>query len=1048
MHKGALGNPYAVVVMALIVIIIGVTSLQRMPVDILPTFKTPAVEILTTYSGMPTEMVEHDITNRLERWTSQAIGVVDQESRSLIGVSVLKNFFQDGSDPNGALTQCSALALSDLHNLPPGTLPPIVMLFDPTASQPLCLLSISSDQLDQTQLYDIGYYQIRNLLAGVPGVVAPAVYGGKVRQILVYVNKDKLQARGLSPMDVVNALAGNNIMIPTGDARIGDYDYAIVTNAMVDKVSDLNDIPIKWVDNKPVYVRDIGVAKDAAALQTNIVRVDGKHAVYIPVYRQPGANTIQVVEGVKKAIPQIQASVTHGDELKMTVLMDQSVYVRKAITGLLQEGLMGFVLAALAIYLFLNNAKSTVIVAVTLPLSVLPAFILLYFTGQSINVMTLGGLSLAVGMIIDNAVIVLENIARHMEEGAPPGKAALNGAGEIATAVMVATIVLCIVFFPVSLMEGMAKFLFTPLAMAVVFSLTASYVMALTVVPAACAYFLKGHEHHSDKKQSFLAYLLSAKWFSQGYDGFEAAYRATLRLAMKHRILSIIGITAICGLMCAVAPFLGNELFPPVDSGQFTVLMRCPSGFRPSRTEMEVSKAEACIRTVIPKSDLRMVVSNIGLPGSLLAAYTPNAGPQDAFLLVQLQERHGKDGEEYANDLRQALPLACPGDTFSFDCSGLIESALNFGRLAPIDVQVTGPHRLVAMQIAKVVQQYMLKVPGAVDVQIQQRFDYPELNVTVNRTRAAAVGLNTDEVVKNVVTALNSSTNFVLNFWDDNVTGNNYFIGAMYPQKDINSRESLADIPITSPLQKDPIPLRNLATINTEDTAVEADHVQVRPVVDIYAHVYHRDVGGVANQVEKIIDRVQLPSGYHIQQLGDRAAMQQAFGSLGFGLTLAVILVYLSMVVLFKSFVDPLIVMLSVPPAFAGVLFTLWITHTTLNVQSLLGTIMVIGLTVSSSVLMVDFANLRLKQGADPYTAAIEASGVRLRPILMTAIAAIMGLIPTAIKAGEANTPLARAVIGGLLVSTVFKMYLLPILYSYWKKPIDPAPSEEEVHAH
>ncbi|HEY4001803.1 MAG TPA: efflux RND transporter permease subunit, partial [Candidatus Xenobia bacterium] len=855
----ALRNPHAVIVACLAIIMIGGISLQRMPVDILPQFLTPAVQVVTTYNGMPANLVEEDITNRLERWTSQATGIATQTSRSLLGASVIKNFFHDDVSPSAALTQVSALALSDLHYLPPGTFPPIVSLFDPTASTPVALVAIGSDTLDETTLYDIGYYQIRSLLAGTAGVIAPSAYGGKIRQIMVYVDKDKLEARNLSSTDIVKALHDFNIMLPTGDAQIGDFDYMIDSNAMVPTVSSLNDIPIKFKDGRPVFIRDVAHAEDSAAFQKNAVRIDGRRAVYIPIYRQPGANTIAVVDGVKASLPDIQGSVTHGDQLKLKVLMDQSVYVRDAISGLEREGLMGFGLAAVAVLLFLGSLRSAGIVALTLPLAVLPAFILLYFAHQTINVMTLGGLALAVGMVMDNAIIVLENIARHLEEGARPLEAASKGSEEIASAVLVATLTLCIVFAPVALMTGIGKFLFTPLALAVVFALAASYFISLSVVPISCASWLAAIDPHHDVRKS---------WFERLYGVVQKGYERSLHAAMKQRAVAVVIITSVVAASFLIFPLLGTELFPEVDSGQFTVLMRGPSGTTLDRTEQSVARVEDTIKHALPAGDVKMVVSNIGVPRAVLAPYSPNAGPQDAFVLVQLNDPHQKSPQEDAALLRERLPQAVPGAEFSFDTAGLIASALNFGLISPIDVQVSGPHMDVSRHIAEAIERLAAHVSGAVDLHIQQRLDYPQITLDVSRTRAAAMGLTSEDVFKNVVADLNSSVNFAQNFWVDSQTGNNYFIGASYRFSDINSLASIADIPITGANQKTAVPLRNLATIGSGKTILEADHLNLKRVVDIYAGVAGRDLGGVSNDIQTLLDRVNLPKAYHVRLLG------------------------------------------------------------------------------------------------------------------------------------------------------------------------------------
>jgi multidrug efflux pump subunit AcrB len=1022
----ALRNPYAVAVIALALLVVGLTTLARIPVDILPQFKTPAVQILTLYPGMPTDIVERDMTNRLERWTSQANGIARQESRTLIGVSVLKDFFRPDIDPNTAMSQVSSLAMSDLYYLPPGTIPPMVMPFDPTAAQPLALLALSSDTLDETSLYDVAYFQVRNLLSGTPGVIAPAVYGGRLRRILIYLDREKLQARNLSPMDVVNAVRSANVLIPTGTAKIGDYDYEIDSNGMVDKVPDLNNIPIRYDHGMPIYVRDVGKAEDSYAIQTNAVHIAGKRAVYIPIYRQPGANTIQVVEGVKAAIPDIQRRVTNGRQIKMDVIVDQSIFARAAIASLEREGIFGAILAALMILLFLGSFRSTLIIAISLPLSVLAAFIALYFTGQTINAMTLGGLAVATGILMDNGIVVIENTFRHLSMGKTALQAARDGAMEVATPVFVATTSICIVFAPVLFLTGIGKFLFTPLALAVVFALAASYALSMLVVPAACARFLKASGPHGAGGHG------SA--FERGFEAVQQGYTRLLGVTMRHRPLTLVGVAAVFGLSLLLLPLLGQELFPQIDSGQFMVLVHAPSGTRMEKTEEYSRQVEDAVKRAIPRSDLKMVVSNIGILYDWPAAYTPNAGPHDAFVLVQLQPHHQKSAPEYAGMLRHTLPQAVPGVRFAFDTGGLVSSALNFGLPSPIDIQVEGPSLDTAHQIAAVIRSHVAAVPGAVDARIQEDLDYPEIKLNVDRDRVAAVGLTPEAVVQNVITALNSSTTFLPSFWIDQSNGNHYFIGATYREKDINSRETLENIPITDKGQSTPVPLRNLATMGTGKAVVEADHLNIRRVTDVYTNVQGRDIGSVAAAVQGLLDRLQLPSGYSVHMRGEVSSMHESFGSLGFGLALAVILVYLLLVAQFRSFVDPFIVMFSVPPGLIGVLLILWLTGTTLNVQSLLGVIMVVGLTVSYSVLIVDFANRRLEEGVAPREAVMEAARVRLRPIVMTSLAAILGLVPMALRAGEANMPLARAVIGGLLVSTVVKLFILPILYSYLRR--------------
>ncbi len=1023
----ALHNPYAVIVLCLMILIIGLTTAARLPVDILPQFKVPAVQILTLYPGMPTHVVERDITNRLERWTSQANGIARQESRSLMGVSVVKDFFRADIDPNTALSQVSSLAISDLYYLPPGTIPPMVMPFDPTAAQPLALLALSSDTLDETTLYDIAYFEIRNLLSGTPGVIAPAVYGGKLRRILIYTDKNKLHAHDLSPMDVVEAIRRQNVFIPTGTAKIGEYDYQIESNAMVPEVPDFNAIPIKYEDGRPVLVRDIGEAKDSFAIQTNAVHIDGRRAVYIPIYRQPGANTIEVVDGIKAAIPDIQQHVTHGKELKIDVIMDQSIYVREAIRSLEREGLLGAGLAALMILIFLGSVRSTLIIALSLPLSILAAFIALYYTGQTINAMTLGGLALAVGMLMDNGIVVLENTARHLELGKTPGQAARVAAMEVATPVLVATTTLCVVFAPVTFLTGIGKFLFTPLALAVIFAILASYVMSMALVPAACARFLKpGSLAHGKARQRSL--------FERAYGHLQRGYTRALQAALQHRRATLLAILGAFLLSLLLFPRLGQELFPPIDSGQFMVNVRAPSGMRMEKTEVITRQVEEVIRATIPPEDLKMAVSNIGILYDWPAAYTPNAGPHDAFVLVQLSERRSRSAPAYAEQLRRTLPQQLPGVQLTFDTGGLVSSALNFGLPSPIDIQVQGPSLETTFEIARVIREHVARVPGAVDVRIQQLLDYPTIRLEVDRLRAASIGLTQEAIVKNVVSALNSSVTFLPSFWLDERSGNHYFVGVTYREEDINSRETLEDIPLTGPDRPKPVPLRNLATMEAAQAPVEVNHVNIRRVIDVYANVEGRDIGSVARDIQRLLERLQLPEGYKVTLAGEVASMQESFASLGFGLLLAVALVYLLLVAQLRSFLDPFILMFAVPMGFIGVLLMLFLTDTTLNVQSFMGVVMMVGLSVSYSLLLVNFANQLLAEGMILEEAILHAATIRLRPILMTSLAAILGLVPMALHTGEANMPLARAVIGGLSVSAALTLFLVPVLYSYLKR--------------
>ncbi len=1034
MVRLALRNPFAVIVAALAIILFGVTALTRIPTDLLPTFKTPAVQILTFYPGMPAEIVEKDITTRLERWTGQANGVARQESKSLIGVSIVKDYFRPDVDPNTAMSQVTSLAMSDLYYLPPGTVPPMVMPFDPTASIPLGLISVSSQAFDEKKLYDVAYFDLRNRLQGITGVIAPAVYGGKLRRILAYVDREKLQARGLSPMDVAKAIRANNLMIPTGNAKFGDFDYQIIANSMVPEVEQINDFPIKADGGTPVFIKDVAHTEDSSQIQTNIVRIDGRRQVYIPIYRQPGANTIQIIDGIKQAIGGILERLPKG--INLEVVMDQSVYVRKAISNLIQEGVLGAALAAIMVLLFLGSVRSMGIVLLSLPLAILAACIGLFFSGESLNAMTLGGLALAVGLLIDQTIVVLENISRHLAMGKSSFKAALDGATEVATPMLIITLTIIAVFFPVVFLSGIGKFLFTPLALAVTFALTASYFLAMTLVPACASRFLKTKAAPPDSGadgQSEAESHIGGHGFERWFTPIQERYGRFLAWALGRRFIVLLAVAVVFFGSLTLYSRIGTELFPGVDAGQLMIRMRAPSGTRVEVTEGIIKEVEAEIRRNVPANELKTMISNIGVLYDWPAAYTPNSGPMDAFVNLQFSEDRTRTAQQYASLLRGKLRERFYGIEFAFDTGGLITAALNFGLPSPINIQVEGNKLETAYEVSSQIKEIVERVPGTVDVRIQQKLDYPQIKVDVDRVKAANLGLTQEHVVKNVVTTLNSSVNFDPAFWIDETNGNHYFIGAQYRESDIKSIETLKDVPINSPAQPEPIPLRNLATFKRATAPGEVNHYNITRVIDVFANVEGRDIGAVAAEIEKKLSDVKKPEGYFVRMRGEVQSMRESFGSLGFGLLMAVALVYLVMVIQFRSFLDPFIVMFAVPLGLVGVLWMLFLTDTNLNIQSLMGVIMMVGVVVAFSLLMVDFANRLRGEGVEVERAILEAAKLRLRPILMTSLAATLGLVPMAI-AGDANIPLARAVIGGVLASTVLTLVVVPILYTLLKR--------------
>jgi multidrug efflux pump subunit AcrB len=1071
----AVFNPYLVIVLCLCIAVIGYVCLSRIPVDILPSFKTPAVQVLTLYPGMPTEIMERDITNRIERWTSQSEGIARQESRTMIGVSIVKDFFRDDIDPNTAFAQVTGYAMSDLYYLPPGTVPPMVMLFDPSAPMPTALLAASSDVLDEKESYDLAYFQVRNLLSGSPGVIAPAVFGGKLRRIYVYLDRIKLQAYGLSLMDVQGAIKRNNLMIPTGNAKIGTTDYMVDMENMVAQVDQLNHIVVKIQNGRPVYVKDVGEVKDTAAIQTNVVRIsrgptwDSKRQVYIPVFRRPGSNTIEVVEGVKKRIPEFLDRLPRKEGAKdsglnLDVVADQSVFVRDAIKSLTWEGLLGAVLASLMVLFFIGSVRSTGIIALTIPLSALAAVIGLYFTGNTLNAMTLGGLALVMGRLVDDPIVDIENTFRHLEMGKSPKQAALDSAMEIALPVLVATITTVVVFFPVVFLFGMGKYLFTPLALSVAFAMFASYILSRTLSPAFCAYFLKPHAHN--EKRAWLFRVCDA-----GFESFKDGYTRLLRGAMRARWVVVASALLLLLTSLLLYPLLGQELFPVTDAGQIVINVRVPSGTRIEYTEgLLTGKAalpgaavkesvEDVIKEVIPESDRQMIVTDIGVLYDWPAGYTANSGPMDATVLVQLTpaKDRGRSSQEYARRLRDAFASKFPGVQFAFNTGGMVSAALNFGLPAPINIQVEGRDMKEQYKIAREIKELIEReVLGAVDVRIQQTIDYPTIKLDPDRTKMAYSGLSQEDTVKNLMSVLNSSTSFDPAFWLDYKTGNHYFVGVTYKEDDIKSIDTLKTVPVSGKDSHGPVQLQDVTgepKITT--SAVEVNHVALARVIDIYANVEGRDVGSVAADIEKALSRWgkknessgsvaswsvidpksgQVVPGYAVKMRGEVASMKESFASLGFGLVLAVVLIYLIMVAQFRSFLDPFIILFAVPLGLIGVLAMLAATDTTVNVQSLMGVIFMVGIAVSNSILLVEFANrLRAEKSASAWQAALEAGRVRLRPILMTSLAAIVGLLPLALHQGEATMPLARAVIGGLSVSTLLTIFVVPCLYVVFK---------------
>ncbi len=1031
MLQFAFKNKHFVIVIALLVAVVSIVAIQRLPVDILPNYKTSAVQVLTLYPGMPAEVMEKDITSRLERWTGQANGIERQESKSMIGVSIVKDFFTEGIDPNTALSQVTSLAMSDLYYLPPGTVPPMVMPYDPTASIPLALLAVSSDSLTEKELYDIAYFQLRNLLGSVPGVIAPAVYGGKLRRIYMYVYPDKLQAYNLSQTDVVDAVQKNNVMIPTGDVNIGNLNYSVNANGMLPEVNDFNNIVIKMAkDGSPIFLKDIGYAKDASAIQTNMVHINGKRQVYIPVYKRTGANTIAAVEGIKGKLTELKERLPKS--VNLNVVLDQSTYVRHSISGLMKEGIIGLVLVSLALLLFLGNARAMFIVAISIPLSVMFAFIGLFFTGDTINSMTLGGIALAIGLLVDSSIVVIENIEKHLKTGQTPSVAAYEGAKEVALPVLVTTITIFIVFFPIIFLTGITKYLFTPLAIVVSLAMIGSYFFSMTLVPIMAAAMFKHQEIRTKDKHELKNMKISFQGFQKWFHRVTYAYANSMTRVLKFRWW-ILGLTA---LLFAAALWgfgkIGTELFPKMDVGQISIDVRMESGTRIEKTEETVTQIEKFIEKELGE-DLNIIISNMGVLNDWPAAYTPNSGTQDATIAVQLKEGYKTTTAEYVKSLRVKLKDQFPGVQFIFNTGGIVTAALNFGLPSPIDIQVTGNDLHKSHEIAVKVREIVQNVKGTEDVRIHQRYDHPEIKVDIDRTKAAQLGINAEAIVKNTVTALNSSVNFKPSFWIDEKNGNHYFVGVTYPEFELDNPQSVENISLSGTNGEVTL-LKNVSKTSLTSAPIEINHFNIQRVTDVFANVEGRDIGSAANEIEKKLAalRKDLPEGYKIEIRGEIKSMKDSFGSLGLGLALAILLVYLVIVPLLRSFKLPLIIITVIPLGLIGVTGMLLATDTYLNIQSMMGIIMMVGITVAYSNLLVDKMNNLYKEGMPLEQAIKEGVANRFRPIIMTAIVATFALLPMALgyeTGGEANVPLARAIIGGVMAATFLSLYIVPVLF-------------------
>ena len=1029
MSRFAIRNPYFIIVCCLVVAIVGTTVLARMPVDLFPPINIPVVVVATFYSGMPPEQIETDITGRFERFFTLGSNIEHIESRSLPGVSLIKIYFQPGTDPDADLSEISNLAMADLRKLPPGTLPPVVLKFD-ASSLPVCLITLKGQGLNETRLRDLGQYDVRNQVANVPGASVPQPFGGRYRQIMVYVDPLKLQAHELSVMDVVRTVNDSNLILPAGDVKIGPIDYNLYTNSQLPTTSEIDHLPLKTVGNASVLVEDVGKALDAHEIQTNVVRVDGQPSVYLPILKQGGdTNTISVVNGIKQAVSDL---TDVPKQLVAKVVFDQSVFVKKAIENLLHEGGIGLVLTGLMILLFLGSMRATAAVFLSIPLSALAAFLAISALGGTVNTMVLGGLALAFSRLIDNSVVVLENIFRHMEMGETPEVAAEKGGQEVALPVLAATLTTVVVFFPVIFLYGVSRFLFIALATAVVLSMLASFFVAMTVVPLFCAKLIRSPHLVEEHEVSDSRFGHVIAGFNRYFEKLLHRYDHIVAKALLRPVATTVGLVGIAFVSFSLYPLLGVAYFPRTDPGQFVINLKAPSGTRLELTEQDVKQVEDEIRQIVPANELGMIVSNIGVSPGFSAIYTPNSAEHTAFVQVSLSDDHKVGSYEYMNRVRLALHNDLPELSTYFQSGGLVDSVLNLGLPAPIDVQVSGMDLDKTYRTASRIANRVRQVKGVSDVLIPQDVDYPALRINIDRERASLVGLSQKEVVDNVITALTSNQMIAPSYWVDPRTGNDYLLTVQYPETEIHSLNDLKQIPIRASSSERTTQLDSVADIAPIESPTEVDHYQLRRVIDLYVSPQNEDLGKLTTSIEDIVAKTKLPVGVRVNLRGSVQGMRSSFKSFGIGLLLSVALVYLILVAQFKSFLDPFIILFAIPPGLMGVLLILLLTGTTLNIMSLMGLVMMVGIVVSNSILIVDFSRSLWQEGKPLKEAVALASRIRLRPVLMTSLATVIGLIPMALKLGtgaEAYAPLARAIIGGLLVSVVVTVYLVPAAY-------------------
>jgi CzcA family heavy metal efflux pump len=1042
----ALDRPYTFIVLAVLILILSPVMILRTPTDIFPNINIPVVAVAWQFTGMNPEELEGRLTSTYERILTTTVDNIEHiESTTVNGQAIVKLYLQPGASLDTANAQVTAISQTVLRQLPPGTLPPLIINYS-ASSVPILQLGISGQGLSEQQLNDLSQNFLRPQLVTVPGAVIPYSYGGKQRQVMVDLNEGLIQSKGLAPQDILTTVQQQNLIAPSGTAKIGAFEYDVRANFSPKTVPELNDLPVKVVGNSTIYLRDVANIRDGFSPQTNIVRQDGHRGALVSVLKAGNASTINVVKGIRDLLPRV--AQTLPPELKIVPLADQSIFVRGAVSGVIREAVIAACLTGLMILMFLGSWRSTLIIAVSIPLSILTSVMVLSFLGETINVMTLGGLALAVGILVDDATVTIENMERYFEEGHPQREAILQGAAQIAVPALVSTLCICIVFLPMFMLGGVPRYLFVPLAEAVVFAMLASYILSRTLVPTLAMYLLKAREHNPGRSRNPLVQFQRA--FERRFEQLRNGYRGLLTAVVHRRALFIPGFLLACLAVFLLVPFLGQDFFPSTDNGQFILHLRAKSGTRIEETAKICDLVEGSIRREVPNNEMDNILDNIGLPYSsinFMHSTSGLIGAGDADILVSLKEKHHPTAD-YIQGLRQTLPREFPGTTFYFLPADIVTQVLNFGLPAPIDVQIEGADIDANREVAARMLHEIGKVPGVADARIQQAFDYPAFDINVDRTKAAQGGYTERDVANSVLNSLSGSFQITPMFFLNWKNGVSYNLVTQTPQYSVQSLQDLQNTPLNSSAAKRPEILADVASVQRANEMEVVSHYNIRRVVDIYAAVQGRDLGAVGREVTRIVDadRKLLPRGSFVTVKGQLQTMRSSYVGLLIGLVFSIVLVYLLIVVNFQSWLDPFIIITALPAALAGIVGFLFLTHTTLSVPALMGAIMCMGVATSNSILMVSFASERLQIHGDPIEAAIEAGFTRFRPVLMTALAMIIGMVPMSLglgDGGEQNAPLGRAVIGGLLCATVATLLFVPVVFSLLHGRRDPSAGQQ-----